>query len=74
MGWVEMGSGDFDGVDQLAGMPHSTGNDRWTGDSIGKWEGTALMVDTIEDPKFLTRPYNSVRTFVPANREITAEI
>lgn len=24
MGWVEMGSGDFDGVDQLAGGPHLT--------------------------------------------------
>ena len=24
MGWVEMGSGDFDGVDQLAGRPHLT--------------------------------------------------
>ena len=81
----------------------------WTGDSIGKWEGNALMVDTIgfndrtwlddtgkphsdqlhvieryrrpdagrlvveytiEDPKFLTKPYTFTRTFVPANREI----
>ncbi|MBZ5635582.1 MAG: hypothetical protein LAO55_20850 [Acidobacteriia bacterium] len=81
----------------------------WTGDSIGKWEGEALVVDTIgfndrtwlddtgkphsdelhvieryrrpdpgrleiqytiEDPKFLTRPYTFTRTFVPANREI----
>ena len=81
----------------------------WTGDSTGKWEGDALVVDTIgfndrtwvddtgkphsdalhvveryrrpdpghldiqytiEDPKFLTRPYTFTRTFVPANREI----
>lgn len=81
----------------------------WTGDSIGKWEGASLVVDTIgfndrtwlddtgkphsdqlhvierfrrpdagrlevqytlEDPKFLTRPYTFTRTFVPANREI----
>ena len=25
---------------------------------------------TLEDPKFLTRPYTFTRTFVPANREI----
>jgi hypothetical protein len=25
---------------------------------------------TIEDPKFLTKPYIFTRTFVPANREI----
>jgi len=81
----------------------------WTGDSIAKWEGDALVVDTIgfndrtwlddtgkphsdqmhvieryrrpdparleiqytiEDPKFLTRPYSFTRTLVPANREI----
>jgi hypothetical protein len=81
----------------------------WTGDSTGKWEGDALVVDTIgfndrtwlddtgkphsdalhvieryrrpdpghleiqytiEDPKFLIRPYTFTRTFVPANREV----
>ena len=81
----------------------------WTGDSVGKWEANALVVDTIgfndktwlddtgkphsdqlhvieryrrpdagrlvvdytiEDPKFLTKPYTFTRTFVPANREI----
>ncbi len=81
----------------------------WTGDSIGKWEEDALVVDTIgfndrtwlddtgkphsdalhvieryrrpdpghleiqytiEDPKFLTKPYTFTRTFVPAKREI----
>ena len=81
----------------------------WTGDSIGKWEANALVVDTIgfndrtwlddtgkphsdqlhvieryrrpdagrlvvdytiEDRRFLTKPYTFTRTFVPANREI----
>jgi hypothetical protein len=81
----------------------------WTGDSTAKWEGDALVVDTIgfndrtwlddtgkphsdqlhvierfrrpdpahleirytlEDPKFLTKPYTFTRTLVPANREI----
>jgi hypothetical protein len=32
--------------------------------------GTLEVQYTIEDPKFLTRPYSFTRTFVPANREI----
>jgi hypothetical protein len=95
----------------LDGRPHNLDLEpnSWTGDSIGKWEGTTLVVDTIgfndrswlddtgkphsdqlhvteryrrpdpsrlevqytlEDPKFLTKPYTFTRTFVPANREI----
>lgn len=95
----------------LDGRPHNLDLEpnSWTGDSTGKWEGDALVVDsigfndrtwlddtgkphsdqlhvieryrrpdpahlevryTIEDPKFLTRPYTFTRTFVPANREI----
>jgi hypothetical protein len=95
----------------LDGRPHNLDLEpnSWTGDSIGKWDGSTLVVDTIgfndrtwlddtgkphsdqlhvieryrrpdagrlvveytiEDPKFLTKPYTFTRTFVPANREI----
>jgi len=95
----------------LDGRPHNLDLEpnSWTGDSTGKWEGDALVVDsigfndrtwlddtgkphsdqlhvieryrrpdpahlevryTLEDPRFLTRPYTFTRTFVPANREI----
>jgi hypothetical protein len=95
----------------LDGRPHNLDLEpnSWTGDSIGKWDGSTLVVDTIgfndrtwlddtgkphsdqlhvieryrrpdagrlvveytiEDPKFLTRPFTFTRTFVPANREI----
>ena len=95
----------------LDGRPHNLDLEpnSWTGDSIGKWEASTLVVDTvgfndrtwlddtgkphsdqlhvieryrrpdagrlvvdytIEDPKFLTRPFTFTRTFVPANREI----